>query len=145
MTSITQHKHFPAALQAIRFILVGVINTLVDIIVYYVLTRYTTFFNDQILLTRILSFLSGSVCSFILNRLWTFKKRDAVQGVEVVKFYITVGISLLIGLAAMQLFVAVFHFYDLIALTLSIIFTFIWNFTISKFWVFRKKQEKEVQ
>jgi putative flippase GtrA len=141
MTSITQHKHFPAALQAIRFMLVGVINTLVDIIIYYVLTRYTTFFNDQILLTRILSFLSGSVCSFILNRLWTFKKRDAVRGVEVVKFYITVGMSLLIGLLSMQFFIKVFHFYDLIALGISIIFTFIWNFTISKLWVFAQKNK----
>jgi putative flippase GtrA len=141
MTSIIQHKHFPAALQAIRFMLVGVINTLVDIIIYYVLTRYTTFFNDQILLTRILSFLSGSVCSFILNRLWTFKKRDAVRGVEVVKFYITVGMSLLIGLLSMQFFIKVFHFYDLIALGISIIFTFIWNFTISKLWVFAQKNK----
>jgi putative flippase GtrA len=138
MPSITQHKHFPAALQAIRFMMVGVINTLVDIAVYYVLTRYTIFFNQQILLTRILSFLSGSVCSFVLNRLWTFEKRDAVRGAEVLKFYITVGMSLLIGLLSMQFFIQVFHFYDLIALGISIIFTFIWNFTISKLWVFKK-------
>ncbi len=130
-----------AIMQAVKFIMVGVINTGIDVVVYFVLTRYTSFFHDQILITRVLSFLSGSVCSFILNRAWTFQKRDAVKGGEVLKFYLTVGMSLLIGLAAMQLFVAVLHLYDLIALALSIIFTFVWNFTVSKFWVFKKKSE----
>lgn len=138
MTSLS-HNHRISIFQAIRFMFVGVINTGVDIAVYYVLTRHTMFFPDHILATRVVSFLSGSICSFILNRLWTFQKRDRVQGTEVVKFYITVGMSLLIGLASMQLFIKVFHFYDLIALGISIIFTFVWNFTISKFWVFRKK------
>ncbi len=127
--------------QAIRFMMVGVLNTLVDIVVYFMLTRFTGYFDHHILITRIISFLSGSVCSFILNRIWTFEKRDKIQGWELLKFYVTVGMSLLIGLFSMQFFIKAFHLYDLIALAISIIFTFIWNFTISKFWVFKKKEE----
>ncbi|MDB5254653.1 MAG: GtrA family protein [Candidatus Nomurabacteria bacterium] len=132
---IKNHRTF--IIQALRFIFVGVLNTGVDVAVYYVLTRYTGYFNHHIFITRILSFLSGSICSFALNRLWTFQKRDAVSSIEVFKFYVTIGMSLVIGLVSMRLFVNIFHFYDLIALGLSIIFTFIWNFTISRLWVFK--------
>ena len=129
----------PSFLQAIRFITVGIMNTVVDVIVYYFLTRYTTFFPAHITSTRIISFLSGSVCSFVLNRVWTFEKRGAVGAFEFVKFYVTIGASLIIGVASMQLFIKVFHLYDLIALGFSVIITFAWNFTISKLWVFKKK------
>lgn len=125
-------------IQIARFMMVGIVNTIVDVVVYYFLTRYTTFFPAHITSTRIISFLSGSVCSFVLNRVWTFEKRGAVGAFEFVKFYTTVGTSLVIGVASMQLFMKVFYLYDLIALGFSVIVTFVWSFTVSKLWVFKK-------
>ncbi len=122
--------------QVIKFMAVGVANTAVDFVVYYLLTRHTEFFAFHVATTRVLSFLSGSICSFILNRIWTFGKRDRVRTKEVVRFYITVLTSLVIGVVSMQLFISVFHLYDLLALGISLLFTFIWNFCISKLWVF---------
>jgi len=129
-------------LQAIKFIMVGVVNTVVDVLIYYVLTRHTAYFPHHLLSTRGLSFLGGSICSFVLNRIWTFEKKDKVRLGELLKFYVTVGMSMVIGLVSMQLFMSIFHVYDLVALTLSIVFTFIWNFSISKLWVF-SNQEKQ--
>lgn len=125
-------------LQASRFIQVGIINTLVDIAVYYFLTRYTGYFPSHITQTRILSFLSGSISSFILNRYWTFERRGPVSAAELVKFYATILASLELGVLSMQALIDLLHVYDLVALFLSIIITFIWNFTISRLWVFKK-------
>jgi putative flippase GtrA len=130
---------YSGLIQAGKFMIVGVMNTLVDIVIYFTLTRFTDFFPDHITTSRILSFLGGSVCSFILNRLWTFQKRDRLTTLELIRFYATILMSLLIGVVSMKLLIDVFHLYDLIALGLSVIVTFIWNFTLSKIWVFKKK------
>ena len=121
---------------------VGVANTLVDVAIYFVLTRYLSFFPDHVSLSRTISFLGGSLCSFTLNRIWTFERHGRWRAEELAKFYVTVSMSLLIGLASMQFFMKVFHLYDLVALALSVGFTFVWNFTISKLWVFGKAEEK---
>lgn len=125
-------------IQVIKFICVGLANTLVDISFYFILTRGIIFSSTNITIARIISFLSASICSFILNRLWTFKRRGEMKISEIIKFYITVCIGLAIAVASMHFFIQVFHFYDLAAIILSIIFTFLWNFSVSKLWVFNK-------
>ena len=125
-------------LQAIMFAIVGVMNTAVDVIVYYLLTRHAAFFSSHLITARVISFTLGSFCSFILNRWWTFGKRGAVRVAELARFYTTVVTSLVIGVGSMYLFIKIFDFHDLVAVGLSVIITFVWNFTFSKLWVFKK-------
>ncbi len=127
--------------QALRFIAVGFLNTAVDFFAYYFLSRDLIFFSDHLTVTKLVSFLSGSVCSFFFNRSWTFRKNGRIQPQEVGKFYSTVALSVIINTASMQFFISVFHIYDLIAVVLSILFTFAFNFTLSKFWVFRPQDQ----
>ncbi|MCX6722095.1 MAG: bifunctional glycosyltransferase family 2/GtrA family protein [Candidatus Staskawiczbacteria bacterium] len=125
-------------IQATKFIFVGLANTLVDVFFYFVLTRGNDFFSTHIISARTISFLLGSACSFILNRLWTFKKEGKTNVQEISKFYITVFFGLLISVGSMKFFIQVFHLYDLVALLLSVVITFLWNFSLSKLWVFKK-------
>lgn len=124
--------------QATKFIFVGIANTLVDVFFYFILTRGNAFFSTHIFSARTISFLLGSVCSFVFNRLWTFKKEGKTIVPEIAKFYITIFLGLLISIGSMRFFIQELHFYDLTALLLSVVLTFLWNFSLSKLWVFKK-------
>lgn len=54
--------------RVLRFATVGVINTLTDIGVFFVLVALT----GQVIPSNILAYGSGAAVSFILNRGWTF-------------------------------------------------------------------------
>jgi putative flippase GtrA len=62
----------------------------------------------------------------------------------VVRFYTTVSLALLINLESMKLLLGA-GLYDIFALLLSAVLTFISSFTLSKLWVFRKTQTRVAQ
>jgi glycosyltransferase involved in cell wall biosynthesis len=125
--------------QALRYIGVGVINTAVDFIVYFALTRGTPFFVDSTTLAKLFSFLAGTVSSFALNRSWTFQLRSKVRLSEVVRFYSVISLSLVVNLAVMAFLTNVLGIYDLVALLITTVFTFAASFTLAKAWVFIKE------
>jgi glycosyltransferase involved in cell wall biosynthesis len=125
-----------------KFGIVGVINTLVDIATYFLLTRFTLFFSTHILDAKFVTFFLGTICSFVLNRHYTFKVRSKLTFVEVVKFYSTIAITISTNVGLLYVFNGLLGIYDLIAVGLSTVATFIIGFVISKLWVFRKKVSK---
>jgi putative flippase GtrA len=58
-----------------------------------------------------------------------------------VRFYTTVSLALLINLESMQFLLGT-GLYDIFALLLSAVLTFISSFTLSKLWVFRETQTR---
>ena len=62
----------PIHLQFGKFIIVGVINTVINYGVFIVLFLV---FNLVYFLAGVIGFLSGGVSGFVLNRLWTFKSK----------------------------------------------------------------------
>jgi putative flippase GtrA len=124
--------------QVMKFMTVGVINTTIDVIVYVVLTRGTTFFAESLTLAKLLSFLSGTVSSFILNRLWTFEVKQRFSFLEVVRFYSVVSVSLIVNLGVMAFLTRSLGIYDLVALLITTVVTFGISFSLSKAWVFMK-------
>lgn len=124
--------------EALKFMTVGVINTLVDLAGYVVLTRMIPFFATAFVEAKFLSFLLGTVSSFVLNRSWTFGVRGRVRASELGRFYATVVAALAINTGSMYVFTNVFGVYDLLAVILVTGITFLFNFTVSKLWVFRK-------
>lgn len=128
--------------QALRFGMVGILNTVVDFVAYVGLTRLLIFFGDHLVLTKALSFFLGSVCSFVFNRQWTFGRTTRFNFGELVRFYSTVAISIVINAVSMQFFLNTLHLYDIAAVILATVFTFAWNFILSKFWVFNEKTGK---
>ncbi len=134
--------------QVLRFGIVGVINTLVDVIAYFVLTRYTPIFDNHINLAKGFSFFCGTVTSFILNRTFTFKVQSKFDMREVMRFYAVVGSSLVFNVALLYVFNTLLGVYDLIAVGISTVLTFIGGFLLSRGWVFKTtptREEKEAE
>ncbi len=125
-------------IQFIRFIVIGLLNTLVDISVYYVLTRFVDFFESHLIGAKVISFALGSLCSFILNRSWVFTS-DTFRSVyiQALRFYFTVVISLVLNASVLYLGTKILNLYDMFAVICATGVVVIFNFIVYKFWVFR--------
>jgi glycosyltransferase involved in cell wall biosynthesis len=119
-----------------RFATVGVANTVIDIGLYTLMTRFVPFFAVALLLAKSLSFLAGTVFSFTFNRLWTFQNKHPFTWGEIMRFYATVGSALVINVASLYVFHTIMGVHDLAAVVLATGVSFVWNFVISKLWVF---------
>ncbi len=86
-------------LQAVKFGLVGVLNTLVDMGVFWLLTRLP-FFAAYYGLSHTISFACGMLNSFIWNRRWTFQDKRRMTGGRALRFVLvnaaSYGASLLV-------------------------------------------------
>jgi len=136
--------------QALKFMSVGLLNTLLDAVAYIFLTRETFTFAHHLTAAKFFSFLLGTISSLMFNRYWTFGVRTKLTTTEVVRFYAVTSISLTLNVAAMNLLVGL-GVYDLFALAITTLVTFAAGFTLSKVWVFKQKNadkkttEKEKQ
>ena len=128
-----------AYMQAAKFACVGVLNTLMDIGAYFVLTRFTPFFDANLLAAKFTAFFAGTVTSFFLNRRFTFSIRSRPTFYDVVKFYSSVVLTVTVNLAAFYFFNSLLGIYDLFAVGLSTVATFCIGFAVSKLWVFSEK------
>ena len=75
--------------QSLRFVLVGVLNTIIGAGLFSLLYY---FFKFHYLPSNIISTLIALINSFICNKLWTFKKKE-FQKREVVLFIIVFAVS----------------------------------------------------
>lgn len=124
--------------EAVRFMSVGVINTLLDAAAYVALTRGTIYFSEHLVIAKFASFLAGTVSSLILNRSWTFGLPGRPTVAEIARFYAMTSLSIVVNVALMTTLVGL-GMYDLYALVFTTVFTFAINFTVSKLWVFRRQ------
>jgi putative flippase GtrA len=126
--------------QALRFLAVGILNTVLDATLYFTFTRSTIFFADHLVVAKFVSFMAGTVSSLILNRAWTFEIQGPYQLGEVVRFYTTVSISLVVNVLSMSTLLSA-GVHDLMAFVIATGLTFATNFTLSRMWVFKQPKE----
>lgn len=126
--------------QALKFTTVGVLNTTIDLIGYFLLTRFFGFGSIPTA-AKFFSFMLGTISSLFLNRAWTFGISERLTFTEVLRFYTVVSVSMTLNVSLMYLFVHVVGFHDLIAVGATTLMTFGANFALSKLWVFRKPTE----
>jgi putative flippase GtrA len=93
-------------------------------------------------MAKFVTFLCGTVSSLLLNRSWTFGMKGRPSMAEVLRFYATVSVSLIINVEGMNILVSM-GMYDILALFCTVGITFVANFLISKFWIFRPTSERE--
>ena len=89
--------------QQVRFLFVGLLNTIVGYGSYVILI----FFNINYLLANFISTVIGIVNSYIWNRNFTFKSNKKIK-IELIKFLLVYFIIYLIGL--INLFIMVSYF-----------------------------------
>jgi putative flippase GtrA len=77
----------PLFWQLVRFCIVGVINAVVDILVLNILLlRFPTHDANILLLYNSAAFTLGALNSYLLNKYWTFHRRQAITGAELLRF-----------------------------------------------------------
>jgi len=138
--------------QFIKFVVIGVLNTGVDWIVFFLL-RFLPFFQTAETFAKGISFVVAATNSFIWNSLWTFRQefKEGMAGTEskIVRgssYYIkfmavsTVGLFLNIlvfNLARNYLFKGDNNWMRLLALALASFVVIVWNFSVNKWWTYK--------
>ena len=139
----------------IRFGCIGVLNTLVDFTVFYVLDRWVirdgpacVLWGVTILtgpyLSNAAAYAVANIHSFFWNKLWTFRSRGRVTGPEVRRHLLTsAGYLLLSSLTlavSMRLLAGVVsrELINPLSKLPTACVTMFYNYLMNKFWVFRK-------
>ena len=127
------HK-YPITKQFIKFCLVGSTNLILDVFIYWFLTRV---FDVYYMLAGVLSFVLVVTWSFLINRRWTFRHNGADTTSQYLKFFVVNVIVAILNLSSLYIFVEWFDFYDLaVKLAAAVVMAFV-NFGLNKFWTFR--------
>lgn len=131
--------------QFIKFALVGVSNTGVDWIVYYILIRTLLSDAGEKPFAKAISFVVAVINSYIWNSIWTFKseyQKSSKAGVSKTTIFVRFFVVGLIGWGVNYF---VFRFSissisnrDIIGLILASAAAVLWNFFANKFWTYRK-------
>jgi len=119
----------------IKFSIVGFINTAVSYLVFFILLEIG---HVAYLLSSILAYLVGIIISYIGNKYWTFRASRTAVREEFIKFFILNLIGLAINTAIMACLVEIFKLNPLIAQILAMSVVIFYNFSGSKFWVFKE-------
>jgi len=122
--------------QAVKFGIVGVLNTGVDLGAYFVLTRWLGMAGLPVE-AKAISYSLGIVNSFFWNRTWTFRSQTSAWR-TFAPFVLANLVGLGMNAGGMQLGLNVLHQQELVSLALATALTLAWNFAVSKFIIFRK-------
>jgi len=124
--------------QFVKFSIVGVSNTLINLLVLFILTD---FFHVYYIISAVFAFIVAVTNSFILNTIWTFKEKIKHKAKEkYVKFFIISVLALLANLLILYAFVEYFNMHYLIAQIIGIINNVIINFFGNKLWTFKNEK-----
>jgi len=122
--------------QAVRFGMVGVLNTGVDLGSYWILTRFIPLFENAHVLAKAISYTLGVINSYLWNRSFTFRSQVQSPKRFMIFFLINlIAVGINSGLMALSLHVL--RIPEWAGLLLATAITMTWNFITSKFVVFR--------
>lgn len=127
--------------QFIKFAIVGLINTLVDWVVFSVLKipfRASGQLGKQY--AKAGSFVISASSSFFMNRAWTFRSQNKKIQEEGLKFLLVSLIGLAINNLVFYLVTSSsgLHLYDISGLIIATASATFWNFFANKLWTFKK-------
>jgi len=128
-------KHF------LKFAIVGGFATILNYGLFFALFKL---FNVNYLISSATGYISGVILGFYLNKTWTFESESKEYVPEVIKYFIVYAISLVVGLGLLKILVSYLNIHPLVANIGVIGCTTIMNFIGTKFFVFQKKNEKNV-
>ena len=142
-------KNKKATLQFGKFLVVGAVNFLVDFGIFKLLTVALSMLVAP---ANVISYTSGVINSFLLNRYWTFKIKHKFVSVHFAKFVFVNLVSLGVNTLAVWVLVDLYHFSDglfgvqnLYAKLIATVFSFTVNFAGNKLLVFRENQPPSIE
>lgn len=123
-----------AIIQFIKFSVIGVSNTLVNIAVYSIVV----FLNPELyLFGNALGWALGVLNSYFWNNRYVFKDATSKAPTKLAKMYASYAVGLAVSTLLLYLYVDILNIQELIAYLLTIVFTVPINFLLNKFWAFK--------
>ncbi len=127
--------------EIINYLIVGVLSMIVSLATYYLCVY--TFLDPNVALelqmANIISWFCAASFAYITNKLFVFKAKNTNLLKEASSFYASRVLTLLMDMGIMFLLVTVLHGNDKIAKLIVQVVVTIANYIISKFFVFKKK------
>jgi len=118
--------------QFISYSIVGLISTILDFIIYYLLSSYTSLSMSS---AKRISFIIGTTNSFIFNKKFSFKSNNGVA-YELIRYFVVWTISFILNSLVHDYSSKIISGYVpfIVATFISICI----NFLGAKYWVFKK-------
>ncbi len=131
-------------MQFLRFSLVGVMNTLIDIVAFNLFVLGFPTKNVVLLLVyNSLAYALGAFNSYLLNKYWTFQQRQNATGSEIMRFIVVSVCSIMFNNLILWLIAGIAHpfisnivLWANIAKVIAISGTFSLSFLGMRLWVF---------
>ena len=121
--------------QFIKFSIVGVANTIVNLVVLYILTE---FFGIYYIFSAVFAFLIAVTNSFLINKVWTFNEKLGHKiSSRYPKFIFVSVIALIINLIVLYVLVEFFGIWYILAQIFGISTNLLINFFGNKIWTFQ--------
>ncbi|MBC5639019.1 MULTISPECIES: GtrA family protein [Clostridia] len=118
----------------VKFGMVGVINTLVNWIIFFILNALGMYY----ILANIIAYILGTVNSYLWNTLWVFKYKDKASTETTIKFIILNLIGLGLNTGILYVLVDLCNLNKFIGLVITTAIVMIINYIVNKLWVFSK-------
>ncbi len=118
-----------------KFMTVGVLNTAIDTVAYFILTRWLGLGSLPVL-AKAIAYIVGMVNSFFWNRSWTFGDKGNIWRAAGL-FTLTHVFALAINAGTMALVLDGLGLPEIVALGAATGASFVWNFLLNKWVVFR--------
>ncbi|WP_010272225.1 GtrA family protein [Paenibacillus senegalensis] len=127
-------------IQLIKFNMVGVLNTLVDFLIYTLLFSL----GMHYMIAQVAAYAGGMTNSYLFNRYWTFGSAGAAAGgiATMARFAAVNGVTLGLSLLLLYLLGERAGMHPLMAKVLVVGATMVINFVGTKFWVFRQRPDR---
>ena len=123
-----------------RFVLVGGLGTVVNMIIYYLLSTYLSL---PLILCSILAFAVAVTENYLINQTWSFRQEsDTKRSTKSYLQYVLVSLpSLAFNLAVLYGYLMIFGAkYSIIGQFIGILIGFLITYLGSKFWIFTRKK-----
>lgn len=143
----------------LKFGVIGVLNTLVDFAVFYVMDRWVIGEGPTLLLlgttvaagiyiSNAIAYVVANIHSFVWNKFWTFQKRDKITRGEAGRYLLTSAGYLLISSLSLAIFTRILsvpvlagivpdNWVNMLAKLPTACVTIFYNYLMNKFWVFK--------
>ncbi len=128
--------------EQILYLVFGVLTTLVDILVFSLLTHTLLRGGGRVeeIVANVIAWVAAVAFAYVTNRILVFESRDTRVLLELLKFTGSRALTLLIDTLIILLFTAVLSLNADLANIVANLIVIILNYVISKLFVFRKQR-----
>ncbi|HRX49282.1 MAG TPA: GtrA family protein [Spirochaetota bacterium] len=120
--------------QFIKFGIVGVLNTLIGLGIYYIFIYISV---SLYIAGNTVGFIAGVLNSYYWNNKYVFNKSEEGHLKPLLKTFIAYGGTLILGTILLIIMVQVMHISEWVAPLINLFITVPLNFLMNKFWAFK--------